>query len=418
MIKINLKKNVTFWSSLGAGFEYYDFVVFAYLAPFLSQVFFQGSETVSLINTYMIYAVGYFARPLGSFVYGAVGDVKGRYKTFLNIMYTMAASTLGIGLLPSYESIGIAAPVLLFILRFIQGLSFGAELPGAIIVVSENLEKKKQGSHCGFILSSVSLGSILASTGVLFITSFYSSEDIISWMWRIPFLIGGVFGIFNLLIRRNLQETTEFLSIQKTQSHKALWDPLKEVLQNQKGFIGAGIALGFILATLVTTNIYFPVLLSKLYGHEKADIYLCITLALIWCALLNPIFGRLGDHIGRHNLFLSTGIFFILLISPIFGFLEKGFWGLLCFCLLFQTFIAGFVSSYFPILVASFQTNIRFTSIAVCYNVTYALVNILPAILASIDLTPSLLTLILMGIGVVSLVGNWVLSQKSEKTRF
>jgi MFS family permease len=412
MPKIAFKKNITFWSSLGAGFEYYDFVVFAYLAPFLSQVFFTGSESSTLINTYMIYAVGYFARPLGSFVYGAVGDVKGRYKTFLNIMYTMAFSTLGIAFLPSYEAIGIAAPLLLFCLRFIQGLSFGAELPGAIIVVSEHLDQKKQGRDCGFVISSVTLGSILASAGVLLITKFYSSEEIISWVWRVPFLVGGLLGLINLVIRKNLQETQAFLSIQDKQAHKSLWEPLKEVFRDQKKILFSGILLSLILSTLITTNIYFPVFLSKFYGFEKADIYLCMTLALGWCALLTPLLGQLGDRVGRHNLFYSTGFWFLIFFPLSLSCLKEGFWGLLFFCLLFQTFIAGFVSSYFPILVATFKTSVRFTSIALCYNITYALVSLLPVLFSSLlDSDPCFLTWILIGVAVLSLTGNWMLSR-------
>jgi MFS family permease len=360
----------------------------------------------------MIYAVGYFARPLGSFVYGAVGDIKGRYKTFLNIMYTMAFSTLGIAFLPSYESIGMAAPILLFSLRFIQGLSFGAELPGAIIVVSEHLDQKKQGQDCGFVISSVTVGSILASTGVLLITKLYSAEEIVSWVWRIPFLVGGILGLINLVIRKNLQETKEFLSIQNKQAHKSLWAPLKEVLRDQKKSLLAGIALSLILSTLVTTNIYFPVFLSKFYGFEKADIYLCMTLALGWCALLTPLLGRLGDRVGRHNLFFATGLLLILFFRPSLICLEEGFWGLLFFCLLFQTFIAGFVSSYFPILVKTFKTSVRFTSIALCYNITYALVSLLPVLFSSLlESTPCFLTWVVGGIAVLSLIGNRVLSR-------
>ena len=407
------KKNITFRSSLGAGFEYYDFIVFAYLAPFLSQVFFTGSENSALINTYMIYAVGYFARPLGSFFYGAVGDIRGRYKTFLNIMYTMAFSTLAIAFLPSYETIGVIAPILLFCLRFIQGLSFGAELPGAIIVVSEHQSSTTQGKHCGFVISSITMGSILASTGVLLMTKIYTPEEIIHWVWRIPFFVGGLLGVINILIRKNLGETPAFLSIQQQQSHKTLWAPLREVLKTQKRTLISGIMLSLILSTLVTTNIYFPVFLSKFYGHEKADIYLCMTLALLWCAMLTPLLGRLADRIGSHTLFLSTGIFLLGSILPSLRLLQQGFWGLLVFCLLFQTFIAGFVSSYFPILVKTFKTPVRFTSIALCYNVTYALVSLLPVLFSSLlDHPPSFLTWILMGITLLSLAGNWMIRDK------
>lgn len=413
MSKFSFKKNITLWSSLGAAFEYYDFIIFAYLAPYLSQVFFSGTAHSALMKTYMAYAISYLARPLGSFLYGAMGDVKGRYKTFLTIMYTMSFSTLGIALLPSFDTWGLLSPLLLFLLRLLQGISFGAELPGAIIMVSEHAKHTARGLHCGFVISSVTLGSVLASLTGLLLTKVYDDQAIVAWAWRIPFFIGGSLALLNLWIRRQLSETPEFLKTPSHELHQSLWQPSRMVLNNQGKSLFASIGLGLISASLVTTNIYFPVLIPKFFPQSPSDVYLGLTIGLLWCAFVTPLLGKWGDHMGPQRLFVLTGLCFIALFGVSFKLLTLGFWGLVVFCCLFQTFIGGFVSSYFPLLVSTFKVQYRFTAVALSYNITYALVSLLPLLLGLL-LTPGRLWGVLTVSALLSLAGHYYLSLKRK----
>lgn len=405
MMRKIFQKNIPFWSSIGASIEYYDFVAFAYLVPTLSIVFFEGSESAALLKTYMISSIAYFARPLGSLVYGLVGDVRGRYKTFLSIMYTMTFSTLGIALIPSLTTIGILAPILLFIFRFLQGISFGAELPGAVILVSEHQRRETTGRSCGFIISSVTIGSILASTVSFVMTFFYTEEEICTWAWRLPFLVGGLLGFLNLWVRKNLSETPVFLSRKEQEKFKSLWEPAKIIFKEHKIDLMLGTFLGFGVSCLIITYTYFPRLFPQFYGYDAKTIYWCLTLGLIWSAILTPCLGHLGDHWGKNRLFLGTSILGLFCMSPLFSFIQGGLKEMALFCIGFQTLIAGFVISYFPILISLFQPKIRFTAITICYNITYAIVSTFPILFTSLLASPPVLLIkILIGCIVFSLM--------------
>jgi MFS family permease len=402
------RKNVTFWSSLGASLEYYDFIIFLYLAPTLSMVFFDDGTSSALIKTYMLSSIAYFARPIGSLIYGMVGDVKGRYKTFLGIMYTMALSTFAIALLPSFKTIGLAAPILLLFFRIFQGISFGAELPGAIIVVCEHKNDQQKARASSIVISSVTLGSIFACLVSFALTKTYTQEAIVDWAWRLPFLLGGVLGFVNLWIRKNLSETPVFLSTQKQQSHKTLWSPLKEILKSYKSSLVLGTVLGLASACLVVTYTYFPRLFPKFYGYNPQDVYWHITVGLLWSALLVPILGRIADRIGHGLIFSWTSIFALAFMIPLFSLPEKGDLFLLLFFIGFQTILCGLVVTTFPILVKLFPPQVRFTGVAVCYNITYALVSTLPAVFVSLlEYPPTLLIKIILSLIGASFVA-WI----------
>lgn len=399
------RKNVTFWSSLGASLEYYDFIIFTYLAPTLSMVFFDDSSHASLIKTYMISSIAYFARPLGSLLYGLIGDVRGRYKTFLGIMYTMAFSTLAIGFLPSFKTIGITASILLFFCRVFQGISFGAELPGAMIVVCEHKKDTEKGRVCGFVISSITLGSILACFFSFGLTWIYPQETIIEWAWRIPFLFGGILGLINLWIRKNLSETPVFLSLQKQKKHETLWKPLQEILKSYKMKIALGVFFGLSVACLIVSYAYFPRLFPAFYGYAPKDVYWYSTLGLLWSAILVPLLGSLSDRLGYALVFRCSSILTLGSIVFLFMLPERGSVFLLLFFLGFQTLIVGLISAYFPILVSLFPPHIRFTGVALCYNVTYAFISLLPALLtAFFEYPPTLLIGTIIGLSFISLI--------------
>lgn len=400
-------KQTTLWLGLGAGFEYYDFVVFAYLAPFLSSIFFSEASG-GLIATYMAYAVGYFARPFGAFIYGAVGDARGRRLSLLWVMASMSVATLGIGLLPSPQKIGLLSPILLFVFRFMQGVAFGAELPGSLTTMSEH-SKEKKGYRCGLIISGVTLGSIMASWVVYLLSHVFSKGEIQEWAWRLPFLLGAILGFLNLWGRRYLKETPDF---EKTE-RKAFGVPFKTLMASHKKSLFMGIGLSAIPAFLVTVYIYFPVFFSKVHGIAKPDIYLCLTIGLCWSVVMTPLWGRVGDSIGMPRLFKGAALLFIVSIYTQLLLGAYGFWGLAILCCLYQTFVSAFIVAYFPILTQVFPVEVRFTGVALSYNITYALISLMPMVFAAFpERNQGLVPVLLMVAASVSLVSARGLIQR------
>ena len=375
LMKTLSPSKVTVWSSLGAGLEYYDFIVFAYLAPYLSAVFFP--EGMGLLKTYMAYAVGYFARPLGAFLYGMMGDTKGRKKAFIQIISLITFSTACMGFLPSFKGVGAMAPLLLFLLRILQGVAYGAELPTALTVVSEYHKKKNRAQSCSFVISGATLGSLIAAFSITLLSKCLTKAEIIGWGWRLPFLLGGALGLFNFFVRRRLLETPAFLKSVKP--HAQFFRPGRYIFAHHKVSLLLGVGLIVFMASLVTFNLYLPVFASKVHGFEKPCIYQAMTMGLIWCALITPLFGVLGDKVGEKRLMGGAIVLSLIFGMPVMhGLLDLGFWGLVLFCVLLQTLLSCVGVMSLPLLVSLFPVDVRLTGVGLCYNITFALVSCIP----------------------------------------
>ncbi len=386
----------TFLASLGAGLEYYDFIIYGMMAGHLSQLFFASDEPwIGLLKAFAVFAVGYLIRPFGGIFFGMLGDTFGRKKTFLSVMLLMALSTFSIGLLPTYAQIGPAASCLLVLLRILQGLSFGAELPGAITVVCEYAEKSKHGSYSGFVISSVSLGSMLASFILYLLTQNLAQAQILSWGWRIPFLLGGLLAVVNYFIRRYLQETPEFSRLQENKRQASsqqssslpasIKEPLLCLLRSYQREVLLGIGMTGCVAALVIFALYLPTYLGSYYSYPASDIYLAMTWGLLWSALVLPVSGWLADWVGKARVFVGACLAFILCAFPLFKLLPGGGrMPLIAFMLIYQTVIALLTVCYFPLLAALFPTKVRYTGIAACYNITYAMMGAAPILITAL----------------------------------
>lgn len=369
-------------SSLGAGLEYYDFIIYGMMAEYLGTLFFSSDKTsVALIKTFAIFAIGYLARPIGGIFFGFLGDVFGRKVTFLSVMLLMALSTLGIGLLPVYSQVGILAPILLVFFRLLQGISFGAELPGAITVVCEYAEENQDGKYSGFVIASTSLGAMLASLILYLLTAHFSNEQILNGGWRWPFIFGGTLAVISYFIRKYLKETPAFSNLKQSlncQSDSIAYNPIKILVKNYKLEIAKGVGLSVFISSLVIVALYFQTFL-KSFQFSSENIYLATFLSLLWSALILPFCGRLSDSIGKKTLYILTCLVFILSIFPMFALLNLGQFKYLCFFLIFyQTVIALISTCYFPLLTSLFPTHVRFTGVAACYNISYSFISTLP----------------------------------------
>lgn len=203
-------------SSLGGALEFYDFVIYVFYAKLISELFFPStlSPFWAMLNTYGIFAAGYFFRPLGGVVMAHFGDLIGRKRLFSLSILLMALPTLMIGIMPTFESIGYAAPLLLLLMRVVQGIAIGGEIPAAWTFVSEHVPERRIGIANGLLTAGLSLGILLGALMSLFISLQFTEAEIKDWAWRVPFILGGIFGFVALYLRSYLKETPVFKAMQ------------------------------------------------------------------------------------------------------------------------------------------------------------------------------------------------------------
>lgn len=204
-------------AALGGALEFYDFIIFVFFAAVVGELFFPADipEWLRQVQTFGIFAAGYLARPLGGIIMAHFGDLVGRKKMFTLSILLMAVPTLAIGLLPTYSSVGIVAPLLLLLMRILQGAAIGGEVPGAWVFVAEHVPEKRIGIACGTLTAGLTVGILLGSVVATLINTSLTPQGIHDGGWRIPFLLGGVFGLVAMYLRRWLQETPIFLEMQQ-----------------------------------------------------------------------------------------------------------------------------------------------------------------------------------------------------------
>lgn len=378
-------KKMAWLASLGAGLEYYDFIIYGMMATYLSPLFFPvDDKALGLLKVFGIFAVGYGVRPLGGVFFGAMGDIYGRKYAFLAVMALMAFSTFAIGLLPTYAMAGGISSFLLVFLRILQGLSFGAELPGAITVVCEYTAQQKQGKHTGYVISSVSIGAMLASFVLYLLSHYCSLQDIQEGLWRLPFLLGGSLALANFFIRKFLEETPAFARLQQSEEEKskALVQPVKVLIREYWKRVLIGIGITWSGASLVMFSLYFPTYLSQYFSYNPEEVYYAITWGMVASAITIPWIGLLSDRVGKHVFILGTCLGFMTLSYSLFQMINHPGQGILVvFMILYQTVISCLTVCFWPLLAELFPTKVRYTGLAVCYNVTYSIMGCLPLVM-------------------------------------
>lgn len=268
------EQKIIFLASLGGALEFYDFVIYVIFAPLLSQIFFpEADKLASLMSVYAVFAIGYLVRPLGGVVFSHFGDKYGRKKTFIFSVFLMAVPTLLIGLLPTYQHIGIYASILLILLRLLQGLSIGGEIPGAITFTCEHVNPRSRGLACGVIFCFLNLGIFLGAIISLILTSLLSKEQLVTFGWRIPFIFGGLLGGFSFYIRKQMTESPLFIAF-KNQAESTQVPFIKAITHYWPNILqGVGLTcLGAVVINLLF--LYMPTYLSTflLYSNPSSAV--------------------------------------------------------------------------------------------------------------------------------------------------
>ena len=314
------ERKIIFASSLGTVFEWYDFFLYGALAAVISKQFFAGvNETTAFIFALMAFAAGFLVRPFGALVFGRLGDMIGRKYTFLMTIILMGLSTFGVGLLPTYASIGIAAPIILIALRMLQGLALGGEYGGAATYVAEHAPKDKRGAHTGWIQSTATLG-LLLSLLVVLAARYFTGDQFEVWGWRIPFLLSIVLLGVSTWIRLSLHESPSFVKM-KAQG-KVSKSPIRESFGTWGNLKIVLIALfsinGGQAVTFYTAQFYVLFFLTQMLKMDPAQANTLLIISVILGAPFFVIFGWLSDRIGRKPILMIGLLLATVLYFPLF----------------------------------------------------------------------------------------------------
>ncbi|NBO74271.1 MAG: MFS transporter [Gammaproteobacteria bacterium] len=313
-------RRVIFASSLGTIFEWYDFYLYGALSAIISRQFFSGvDETTGFIFALLAFAAGFFVRPFGAIVFGRLGDLVGRKHTFLITIVLMGASTALVGLLPSYESIGVLAPIILIALRLLQGLALGGEYGGAAVYVAEHAPQGKRGLYTSWIQTTATLGLFLSLLVILGCRLAFG-ENFETWGWRIPFLLSTILLGISVYIRLQLQESPAFLQIKE--EGRLAKRPLTEAFGNRANLRLVLLALFGATAGQAVVwyggQFYALFFLEKMLQVEAASANLIIAAALLIGTPFFVIFGALSDRIGRKPIIMGGCVLAALTYFPTF----------------------------------------------------------------------------------------------------
>ena len=352
-------------TSIGNALEFYDLVVYGYFAGTLSKLFFPAQDhTVSLLLTLGTFALSYLARPVGALVLGSYSDRHGRKASLTLSIGMMTLGTAMVALMPTYATIGLAAPVLIFVSRLLQGFSAGGEFGSSTAFLVEHAPERS-GFMSSWQFSSQGASTLLASLFGAVLTGTLTPAQIEGWGWRIPFLFGMLIGPIGLYIRRRIDETPEFEHAEKVAS------PVRELLATQKERLLVSIGSLVLTTTANYMLLYMPTYAARQLGLSPSSGFIATLTAGFIMMVLVPIVGHLSDKYGRTRIMLVTGVIFFLTVYPAFMFMNAH--PSLPTLLAAVIWVALLKATYFapiPALMSElFPTATRTTGMAFGYNI-------------------------------------------------
>ncbi len=351
--------------------EWFDFATYAYLATSISKSMFPaGDEFVAMLGTFGAFGLGFAARPLGAIVFGWLGDKKGRKWTLAFVMPLMAIGTLVIALIPSYASIGILAPILLVLARLLQGFSVGGELGNAIAFLVEWAPKGKRGLYGSYQQCSTIGGMLLGSGAAALMSTLVSAPDMVTWGWRVPFIVGAlVIGPLGWYIRTKSEESPTYENASDdTTDESATRSPLIMALQ------ACGLTVVWTVSLYILLS-YLPSFVQKYVGMDAHSSLWWNTGGLLLMTLAIPFWGALSDKVGRKPLIIFGCLAFIILPYPLFTWmLATKSTALVAAIQLIGGILIGIFSGVAPAALAEiFPTKIRTTWMSIGYGIANAI---------------------------------------------
>ncbi|MER6414281.1 MFS transporter [Streptomyces humidus] len=366
-------------SALGNCMEWFDFGVYSYLAATLGKVFFPGaSPAAQVISSFATFAAAFVVRPLGGLVFGPLGDRLGRQKVLATTMIMMAVGTFAIGLIPTYATIGIAAPILLLLARMVQGFSTGGEYGGATTFVAEYSPDRRRGFLSSWLDFGTFVGYALGSALVTTLNLALSDAQMLSWGWRIPFLIAGPLGVIGLYMRLKLEESPAFQQQldehEQSLAEESAGTEFRTIVKDH--WRALLICMGLVLLYNVTNYMvtgFLPTYQTETLGRSSSSADVLVLVGMVWIVLLITFLGRLSDHVGRRPLYGYAAAGMILLAVPSFLLIKAdGTWPPILGVLILSTLLACFAAPSAATLPALFPTAVRYAAMGIGFNFAVA----------------------------------------------
>jgi len=370
------KRMVIFAVTIGNLLEWYELYLFVYWSPIIAKLFFNSdSEYVNLTYTFLVFAMGFLARPLGGIFFGRLGDRIGRKKSLILSMVMMTIPTFVTGLLPTHASIGAFAPIMLGIMRLLQSFPAGGELPGAFCYLYESSKVPNRRYMSSWGAFGFQVGILISTIECFFLEKYLPHEDLISWGWRVSFLMGGLIGLCGLFFRYKLHETPLY---EEMMSHeKVVKDPIFQVIHQYGKRILTGIlycALNSSAFYLLTINI--PVYFGEILQISYSNNLIITTALLILITAPLPFFGKLADKFSNKKMLVISTLGIIFLLYPLYYSITHPSLILmgtimLLFCIFFTC-----LSALIPYIMSDlFPTRVRFTCVGISFNIVDALIG-------------------------------------------
>jgi MHS family proline/betaine transporter-like MFS transporter len=425
-------RRVLMASGLGTLLEYFDYASYSYLATTIAVVFFPGEDrTVALLSTFAVFALSFLVRPIGAFVWGSLGDRLGRKTILATTILIMSGATFLIGFLPGHAVIGIAAPILLLLLRMTQSFSASGEYAGAGTFIAEYAPAARRGLLTSVVPMAAAAGFLLAS---LMATVFYatmSAEVMQSWGWRIPFLVAGPLGVLGLWLRSRLEDTPQFRRVQEAEAEARRdaamhatkaprSDRWREAARSIPSMVKALLVMSLNAGAYYLLLSYIPTFLIEEAGMSESSANLVVTIALVVYLGLIPLAAQFSDRIGRKRTLIISSVAFIVLSYPIMSLFSVGGVLLATAVLIVSLMFFAMNDAVFPsYFTEMFGTRSRYLGFALPFNVGAMLFGgVAPLIgtwLIAQTGNPSSPAFFLIFVGVLSLVGL-LLSAETTRT--
>lgn len=367
VITATTRKRAIFATVIGSGLEWFDFSGYAFFAVIIGKLFFPaGNEATSLLLALATFGVGFVVRPFGGILLGVYADRVGRKKALSLAMLIMAAGSAIIAFAPTYESIGIAAPCLIVVARMLQGLSAGGEMGGATAFLTEHAPPDKRAFYSSWIQTSVGFAVVLASLVGTLIVSTMSEEALMSWGWRIPFVVGMLVAPVGYYIRLKIDETPEF-----TVESKRSVTPLRDVIHQYPRQVLSSLLM-VVLWTVCTYVIlfYIPTYATRSLHLPQQQGFISGIVSGSVLMVMAPVFGALSDRIGKRKVLLTAAVVILTATYPLFWYLNNTptFSTLLAFQVIFGMLIAAYTGPILAIFTEMFPSRVRTTGLSLAYN--------------------------------------------------
>ncbi|MFK4599205.1 MFS transporter [Streptomyces pristinaespiralis] len=357
-------------ASVGNAVEWFDWYAYTFLAAYIADQVFpksSGNSLVPLLSTFAVFAVGFFMRPVGGLLMGAVADRHGRRAALTVTILLMGGSSLLVGLTPTYAAVGILAPVVLVLARLLQGLSVGGEFAASTTFLVESAGPGRRGLFSSFQYVSTSIGQLAASGIAALLVGGLAEGQMNGWGWRVPFVIGALLGLVGFWIRRSAHETRS--AEQQQGERPGLFDALRH--HPRESLLICGITAGGTLAYYTWTS-YLPTYAELNTEIDKADALLAGTLSLAFFTLLQPLGGLLSDRFGRKPSLLFFGVGFAVLSVPLLRAVDGSFLSLLLVSCAGMVLLTGFTSISAAVNAEVFPARVRAAGIGFPYSLTVA----------------------------------------------